>query len=129
MNRTPKRRTAKAKTKRGLTFAQVRRMLLAFPGVTEGSSYGTPGFRVGKRFFTRLHPSGDSMVVTVGSIDERDMLIEADPRVFHITDHYRNYPMLLVRMAQVQPDVLRAMFERHWRALAPKKMIEEFDAD
>ena len=28
----------------------------------------------------------------VGSIDERDMLIEADPALFHITDHYKNYP-------------------------------------
>jgi hypothetical protein len=117
----------KSKAKGGLTFAQVRKMLLAFPGVSEGPCYGTPGFRVGKKFLTRLHQARDSMVVKVGSIDERDMLLEADPKVFHIPDHYRNYPYLLVRIATVKPGVLRAMFERNWRAIAPKKLLREFD--
>jgi hypothetical protein len=120
-------KTSSTKTKRGLTFAQVRKMLLTFPGVEEGPCYGTPGFRVRKKFLTRLHQSGDSMVVKVGSIDERDMLIEADPKVFHITEHYRNYPALLVRIGAVKPDVLRAMFERNWREIAPKKLVQEFD--
>lgn len=62
-----------------------------------------------------------------GSIDERDMLLEADPKVFHITEHYRNYPSLLVRIAAVEPDVLRAMFERNWREIAPKKLLKERD--
>jgi hypothetical protein len=112
---------------RGLTFAQVRKMLLAFPGVEEGPCYGTPGFRVRKKFLTRLHQARDSMVVKVESIDERDMLIEADPKVFHITEHYRNYPALLVRISAVKPDVLRAMFERNWREIAPKRLLQEYD--
>ena len=112
---------------RGFTFAQVRKMLLALPGVEEGPCYGTPGFRVRKKFLTRLHQAGDSMVVKVGSIDERDMLIEADPKVFHITEHYRNYPALLVRISAVKPDVLRAMFERNWREIAPKRLLQEYD--
>ncbi len=121
-----KKTKPKAK-KRELTFAQVKKMLLAFPGVVEGPCYGTPGFRVGKKFLTRLHQAGDSMVVKVPSIDERDMLLEADPKVFHITEHYRNYPALLVRIANVEPTVLRAMFERNWRELAPKKVLQAYD--
>jgi hypothetical protein len=116
-----------AKAAHGLTFARVRKMLLAFPGVEEGPCYGTPGFRVRKKFLTRLHQAGDSMVVKVGSIDERDMLLEADPKVFHVTEHYRNYPALLVRIAAVKPDVLRAMFERNWREIAPKRLLQEYD--
>jgi hypothetical protein len=121
------RSRTRAADRKFLTFALVRKMLLAFPGVTEGPCYGTPGFRVGKKFLTRLHQAGDSMVVKVASIDERDMLLEADPRVFHITEHYRNYPALLVRIAAVEPDVLRAMMERNWRLLASKKAVAAFD--
>jgi len=121
-----KTRTAKAST-RGLGFVQVRKMLLAFPGVVEGPCYGTPGFRVGKKFLSRLHQAGDSMVIKVGSIDERDMLLEAEPKVFHITEHYRDYPALLVRIAAVEPEILRAMIERNWRQLAPKRLVEAFD--
>jgi hypothetical protein len=128
MNRIAKRKT-KPKAARGLTFAQVRRMMLSFPGVVEGPCYGTPGFRVGKKFLSRLHQAGDSMVLKVGSIDERDMLLYADPKVFHITEHYRNYPALLVRIATVEPSILRAMIERNWRALATKKMLAAFEAN
>lgn len=125
----PKRKPAKSRAARGLTFAHVRKMLLAFPGVVEGPCYGTPGFRVSKKFFTRLHQAGDSMVVKVSSIDERDMLLEAEPTVFHITEHYRDYPALLVRLKAIEPGVLRAMMERNWRLLAPKKVVAAFDAE
>jgi hypothetical protein len=38
---------------RRLSWAQVRRCFLALPGVVEGSSYGTPAFRVGKKLLAR----------------------------------------------------------------------------
>jgi hypothetical protein len=37
-----------------VTLETVRRLALAFPGVEEGLSYGTPGFRVRGRFLARL---------------------------------------------------------------------------
>ncbi len=36
-------------------FDRVRRLALALPGVAEGTFYGTPAFRVGRKYFTRLH--------------------------------------------------------------------------
>ena len=67
------------------------------------------------------------MVLIVGSIDERDMLLESDPKLFHITDHYKHYPAVLARMSQLDPARLRAMLERRWRAMAPKKLVKQFD--
>ena len=46
-----------------VTLATVRRLALAFPGVEEGLSYGTPGFRVRGKFLARLWEDGQTLVV------------------------------------------------------------------
>src|SRR5437588_9138081 len=91
------------------------------------TSYGKSSFLIAGKFFTRLRSEDDSLVLIVGSIDERDMLLESDPEVFHITDHYRNYPAVLARRPLLEPARLRAMLERRWRAIAPKKLVKEID--
>jgi hypothetical protein len=103
-----------------MTYEEARSLVLSFPGVEEAKSYGTPGFRVKTKFFTRLHQAGDSLVIHVGSIDERDMLLEKDPKVFHITDHYRDHPIVLARFARIREDTLRMLLDRRWREIAPK---------
>ena len=103
--------------------AQVKKIVLSFPGAEEGTSYGYPSYKVAGKFFTRLRDEDDSLVVSVGSVDERDMLLEADPSVFHITDHYKNYPYILVRIAKIDAGSLRAMLERRWREITPKKLM------
>ena len=112
---------------RGLDFDGVRGIALKLPGVVEGTSYGTPAFRLGRKFLARLHEDGLSLVVPVG-FDERDMLVEAEPETFVVTDHYRAYPMMLVRIAKVDPATLGRLLEQHWRAVAPKRVVAAFDA-
>ncbi|MGA7710736.1 MAG: MmcQ/YjbR family DNA-binding protein [Rhizomicrobium sp.] len=105
--------------------AQVKKIALSFPGAEEGTSYGYPSYKVGGKFFTRLREEDDSLVMIVGSIDERDMLLESDPSIFHITDHYKNYPDVLVRIAKIGEETLRGMLERRWSTIAPKKLQKE----
>jgi hypothetical protein len=112
----------KPSSKKGVTSAELKRIALSFPGVEEGTSYGAPSFLLAKKFFTRLRGEDNSIVLIVGSIDERDMLLESDPALFHITAHYKNYPSVLMRMDKVDAETVRAMLERRWRALAPKKL-------
>jgi hypothetical protein len=109
-----------------LTLEDVRRIALALPGVTEGTSYGTTAFRVGQKFLARLHQNETDLVIRIG-FDERETLMEADPATFHITDHYRNYPAMLVRLAKVHPKQLRRLFEQLWRAHASKRLVKAFD--
>jgi len=45
--------------------------------------------------------------------------------VFHVTDHYKNYPYVLVRIARTDAKTLRAMLERRWRQTAPTKLKKE----
>ena len=80
-----------------VTLTTVRRLALAFPGVEEGLSYGTPGFRVRGRFLARMWEDGETLVVKCGDI-ERDFRMKADPETFFVTDHYRGYPTVLVRL-------------------------------
>jgi hypothetical protein len=104
----------------------VRRLSLAFPGVEEGLSYGTPGFRVRGKFLARLWEDGVTLVVKCGD-DERDFRMKADPETFFITDHYRGYPTVLVRLARVTETDLQDVLEQAWRLNAPKRLVKEYD--
>ena len=94
--------------------------------MSKGPSYGTPGFRVRKRFLARLWEDGETLVVKCGD-EERDFRMQADPNTFFITDHYRGYPTVLIRMTKVRPDDLREVLEEAWRRNAPKRLVEEYD--
>ena len=110
------------------SFAALKRKLLAWPGVNESSHYGQPSIKAFGKFLTRLKEDGDSIVVSGIPFDERDMLIETQPDVFYITDHYRNFPSVLVRLSPSDSARVEAMLRRRWRELAPKKLRAQFDA-
>src|SRR5215467_14150629 len=110
-----------------LTEASFKKIALSFPEAHEKSSYGQPSIFIAKKFFTRLRRENDSIVLIVGSIDEREMMIESDPKTFHITEHYRNYPSVLVRIGRINEKALHAMLERRWRSIAPKKLLKAVD--
>jgi hypothetical protein len=112
-----------------LTKAQVKKIVLSFPGANESTSYGYPSFKIEKKFFTRLRAEDNSLVLVVSSIDERDMLLEAEPKLFHITPHYKNYPTVLARIERLDAKTLRVMLERRWRQIAPKRLQKETEAE
>jgi hypothetical protein len=116
------KKTAK-KSAKGVTAAQLKKIALSFPGANEKPSYGKPSFFIAKKFFTRLRTEDDSLVVVVDGMDQRDLMLELDPQTYHITDHYKDYPAVLVRMERITPDELQIMLERRWRKIAPKKLL------
>ncbi|MBV9061504.1 MAG: MmcQ/YjbR family DNA-binding protein [Alphaproteobacteria bacterium] len=108
-----------------LTKAQVNKIVLSFPGANESTSYGYPSFKIEKKFFTRLRAEDNSLVLTVSSMDERDMLLQAEPELFHITPHYQNYPTVLARIECLDAKILRGMLERRWKQIASKRLQKE----
>lgn len=127
MARTPRRKAAakgrrSAKT-RGVSFEDVRALALALPGSEEGSSYGTPAWRVRGKLFARIHDSGEALVVRV-DLDERELAMAADPETFFITDHYRDHPMMLVHLDHVTRPALEEVLGASWRRMAPKRLRE-----
>lgn len=111
-----------------MTPDEVRELVMAFPGAEDGVSYGRPSFKVNGKFFTRLRSEDDSLVLMDVSFDEREMLMEAEPGVFHITPHYKDYPSVLARIGALHPGSLQNFLDRRWRKIAPKKAVREFDA-
>lgn len=104
----------------------VRELARELPGTEEGMSYGTPAFRVARKFLLRLKEDGDSIAIKT-DYDTRDLLMAADPHTFYITDHYRGYPALLVRLSSVHRDDLRKLMQESWRRLASKRLVADYD--
>ena len=114
-----------------MTFDEVRRLALDLPGVTEATSYGAPAFKVAGKLLAcqpanpRLRDDGRTLVLLDVEVEERAMLVEADPAAFFFTDHYRDYPSVLVRLPAVTPERLRPYLERSWRLRAPKRLLKD----
>ncbi len=113
---------------RGLSWSALCRLAKKLPGVEEGSSYGTPALRVRKKLLARLKEDGKTVALRVDVLD-RDLLLESDSKAFLLTDHYRPYPFVLVRLQHVRLDVVEELLEQAWRSEAPKRLIAAFMND
>ena len=111
-----------------VTFDDVRKIALAWPEVEDGTSYGTAALKVRKKLLARLKEDGDSLVVLGVPLDERDMLVESQPKLFYFTDHYKDYPMVLVRLSKAKRASVEPLLRRRWRELASKAAVRDFDA-
>lgn len=89
-------------------------MALSLEGVEEGTSYGTAAFKARGRLIARLKEDGESLVVGT-TFEERQEMIAADPETYYLTDHYRHYPWVLVRLGKVGPDAMRDLLKRALR--------------
>jgi hypothetical protein len=106
---------ARKVTSRGVEVADARRLLLALPNVVEGRSYGMPSFLLNGRFLARFRDDDTVLVVLLATIAERDVLMDLEPRTFFFTEHYRNYPAVLVRLAEVPPPLLSDVITESWK--------------
>jgi hypothetical protein len=111
-----------------VTFDDVRKIALDWPEVEDGTSYGTPALKVRNKLLVRLRDDGDSLVMPGVPPDERDMLMESQPKVFYFTDHYRDYPMVLIRLSKTKRSSVEPLLRRQWRALASKAAVRKYDA-
>jgi hypothetical protein len=74
----------------------------------------------------RLREDSDSLVMLSVPLDEREMLIESQPKIFHFTDHYRDYPIVLIRLSKAKR-AIEPLLRRRWRKLASKSAVKAFD--
>jgi hypothetical protein len=102
-----------------LTFKDVRKIALSLANVEEGTSYGTPAFKVDGKLLARLREDGESLVVGT-TFEEREEMMTAEPETYYITDHYLKYPWVLVRLSRVHSDSLRDLLGRALRLASGK---------
>jgi hypothetical protein len=92
-------------------FLVVRAVGLALPGVEAASKYdGSPVLKVSGSFMAglALHPSAEPETLVVrADVDARECLIEDAPDTYYLTDYYRRFPVVLVRLRRIDRDALR----------------------
>jgi hypothetical protein len=98
-----------------------------FPGVEVETSYGTPALKVKGKFMARLRTEAEGWLAIRCEFVDREILLQAAPHVFHLTDHYVNYPAILVDLAAIDSEGLADVVERAWRKVAPKKLVRDWD--
>ncbi|HEY8994106.1 MAG TPA: MmcQ/YjbR family DNA-binding protein [Lacunisphaera sp.] len=106
------------------TLALVRRFALALPEVTEGICFGTPTFYVRKKLMLRMREDGETLVCKV-PMELREQLLDEAPDIFSLTDHYRNYPAVLINLNTVSSRVLEERIATAWRLVAPAKLVSQ----
>lgn len=105
-------------------FDIVRTVGLSLPDVVATTKYdGSPVLKVDGIFMAGLatHPSAepDTLVVRAG-LEDRDRLVEDAPETYYLTDYYRSYPLVLVRLSRVEPDALHDLLCVSWRMTTAK---------
>jgi hypothetical protein len=110
------------------SFDDIREIAHALPGVVNGTSYGTPAVKVGGKLFARQHQSMGCVVLRCDLLD-REILMQSAPDAFFITDHYRDYPWILLRLGVVERRVLPELIERAWRLVASKTLIKKLESE
>jgi hypothetical protein len=63
----------------------------------------------------------------MNSNEEREVWMKKDPSVYFITEHYRNYPSLLINLAKVRNSELKILLETAWKSRANKKQLKEYE--
>lgn len=107
----------------GVSFTEVSKLGRALCGVTESTSYGTPALKVDGKLLARLKEDGETLVLRMDFVN-RDLLLRAEPDLFFLTDHYLNYPSILLRLTRVTPTRLAELLEDAWRLVAPRRHLE-----
>jgi hypothetical protein len=116
----------------------VCRLALALPGVEEIDSDGFD-FRVGGRGFVWSYPEyrpgrrrvirTDIAVLYVGDEAEKQALLLGEPRLFFTTPGYDGWPLVMLRLAEVDVERLSELVLDAWRMRAPEALAAEYDRD
>jgi hypothetical protein len=114
----------------------VRRLALALPGVEEIDSDGFD-FRVGGKGFVWSYPERlpgqprvirtDIAVLYVGDEAEKQALLLGEPRLFFTAPGYGDWPLVMLRLPEVNIDRLTELVTDAWRMRAPEDIASERD--
>ena len=92
-----------------ITFQTVRAIGLKLQGAEDGTTYGSPALKVNGQMFACMainkSVEPETLAVRVPFDQRKDLLTEA-PDTYYVTDHYIDYPIVLVRLARVHRDAL-----------------------
>jgi hypothetical protein len=105
-------------------FKMVTAVGLTLPDVEATTRYdGSPVLRMHGVFLAgpATHPSAEPNTIVVRSaIEDRELLIADAPDTYYVTDCYKRYPLVLVRLGSIRRDALRDLLLISWRLTLAK---------
>ena len=104
------------------SWADVVAVGSALPDVEESTWYGTPALKVRGKGFCRLRDEGETLVVPVVDLEDKEALLRSAPEVLFTTPHYDGHAYVLVRLDEVTEPMLRELVEDAWRCRAPESL-------
>ena len=114
----------------------VRRLALALPHVAEIDGDGFD-FRVAGKGFIWSYPERkpgqprlirtDIAVLFVGDAAEKQALLLGEPGVFFTTSGYDGWPLVMLRLAEVDTGRLAELITDAWRMRAPGALAGDLD--
>ena len=116
----------------------VRRLALGLPHVEEIDCDGFD-FRVGGKGFVWSYPERqagrprvlrtDIAVLFVGDEAEKQALLLGEPRLFFTTPGYDGWPLVMLRLAEVDVGRLTELVTDAWRMRAPATLATDLGSD
>jgi hypothetical protein len=106
-----------------VNFDEVRRLALALPDVEASTTWDSPALKIRGRLMAcvAIHKSAEPNTLAVRiDFDQRAELMAAEPEIYYLTDHYVNYPVVLVRLSSIHPDALRDLLGMSWTFVTSK---------
>jgi hypothetical protein len=108
-------------------FKPVESIGRTLPDVELTTTWGQPTLKVRGKMFVCVasHKSAEpNTLVVMMDFADRDALIEDEPDIYYLKDHYVNYPCVLARLTRIAPDALRDLVigaHRYMNTKAAKK--------
>ena len=100
-----------------MDFNTVHELARDLPGVETGTTFGATSLKLRGRLLAcaAMNRSAEpnTLMVRIG-FDDRDALLLSDPEIFYLTDHYLNYPCVLVRLACIHRGALKDLLAMAW---------------
>jgi len=123
------------------TWKDVTRLALALPEAEEGTTYGgNRAWTIRKKLFVwerplrksdlealgDAAPDGPILGARVEHLIAKEALLADESGVFFTTPHFDGYPAVLVRLPEIQLDLLEEVVTEAWLVRAPKRLVREY---
>ena len=123
------------------TWKDVSRLALALPEAEEGATYGgNRAWTVRKKMFVWERPLRKSDLAALGDsapagpilgartehLVAKEALLAEEPGAVFTTPHFDGYAAVLVRLPEVELDLLEEIVTEAWLARAPKRLVAGF---
>ena len=126
------------------TMDSVTGVIAELPGVTATSTYGRPGWSVGKnvfacvrpfskadlkRFGDETPPSGPILAVRTADLHEKEAILAAHPRSCFTIPHFDGFSAVLIDVDNAETDEVQELIVDGWLVYAPKDVADAYLAE